>query len=264
MLLRLLSPRIKPRSTRQLEAAAQQVLLSNLSFPSLSHLRLPFQLGASYTTLFRVILPHPHRPTSTMKFTATAALCLSAVALAQDSASATTKSAFDLCLDATCPKNRNDPNCQATCKGVPNPNASMIANANECYGKCNSSNLDYQGAIDCHNNCNNLLYNPSGVVVSDHLVPAGVSSGASAAPTSAAASGSGSASPSATTKASSAPTTGASSAPKSSGTGSASASASGSANASTTAAGSTSKNSASTLTKTALSAMVVVAAAALF
>ncbi|KAJ1961369.1 hypothetical protein GGI12_003288 [Dipsacomyces acuminosporus] len=155
-----------------------------------------------------------------MKFSvAAAAVCLSAVAVAQTSAPASAKSAYELCLDARCPTKRNDLNCQATCKSVPNPNASMIAAANECYGKCNG--LGYQEAIDCRNKCESLLYNPSGVIVSDHLVPAGVTSGAETAakPT---ASGSASAKPTASASASaSAPASGSASAPTANGSDSA-------------------------------------------
>ncbi|KAJ1955894.1 hypothetical protein EC988_001632, partial [Linderina pennispora] len=137
-----------------------------------------------------------------MQFIVAAVAAFAAVAAAQESSSSTTpKSAYQLCLEATCPNDQNNLNCQATCKNVPNPNASMIAAATECIGKC--ATLGYQEAIDCTNNCNAMLYNPSGVVVSDHLTAAGVSSAAKPTASSAASSA---ASTPASTGASSSPT----------------------------------------------------------
>ncbi|KAJ1662157.1 hypothetical protein IW140_003438 [Coemansia sp. RSA 1813] len=100
---------------------------------------------------------------------AAALLALAAVAVAQDSSSSL--SALEQCYKQKCPNGVTNA-CQAACLNNPNPNASMIAETNKCYEGCNG--LDYQGAIDCQAKCNEL-YNPSGVVVTDHLTPAGVS-----------------------------------------------------------------------------------------
>ncbi|KAJ2654193.1 hypothetical protein IWW48_006266 [Coemansia sp. RSA 1200] len=94
-----------------------------------------------------------------------------AVAVAQDSSSSSL-SAYEQCLEDKCPSNKNDVSCQASCLSNPNPNASMIAETNKCYEGCNG--LDYQGAIDCQKKCNEI-YNPSGVIVTDHLTPDGFS-----------------------------------------------------------------------------------------
>ncbi|KAJ2607739.1 hypothetical protein H4S08_004722 [Coemansia sp. RSA 1365] len=88
---------------------------------------------------------------------------LAAVALAQKSSSSL--NAYEKCLEDTCADNKNDVSCQAACLGNPNPNPSMISEANECYLGCDG--LDYQAAIDCHTKCN-LIYNPTGSVITDH------------------------------------------------------------------------------------------------
>ncbi|PIA12645.1 hypothetical protein COEREDRAFT_90130 [Coemansia reversa NRRL 1564] len=88
---------------------------------------------------------------------------LAAAALAQKSSSSL--SAYEKCLEDTCADNKNDVSCQAACLGNPNPNPSMISEANECYLGCDG--LDYQAAIDCHTKCN-LIYNPTGSVITGH------------------------------------------------------------------------------------------------
>ncbi|KAJ2848862.1 hypothetical protein IWW36_003035 [Coemansia brasiliensis] len=98
-----------------------------------------------------------------MKFVALFALA--AVAVAQDSSSSL--DAFQQCMQDKCDGDLTNVNCQAACNGNPNPNASMIAAATECISKCNG--LDHDAAIQCVTNCNNSIYNPSGVIVSDHL-----------------------------------------------------------------------------------------------
>ncbi|KAJ2514474.1 hypothetical protein GGI11_003015 [Coemansia sp. RSA 2049] len=116
-----------------------------------------------------------------MKFAVAAGLLgFVAVAVAQDSSSSSL-SAYEQCLEDKCPSNKNDVSCQASCLSNPNPNASMIAETNKCYEGCNG--LDYQGAIDCQAKCNEI-YNPSGVIVTDHLTPDGFSNdGSSSAST---------------------------------------------------------------------------------
>ncbi|KAJ1897748.1 hypothetical protein LPJ66_003186 [Kickxella alabastrina] len=109
-------------------------------------------------------------------FAATIVLGMAAVAVAQDSSSSL--SVYEQCLEDKCPNSKEDVSCQAACKGNPNPNASMIAETNECYKGC--IGLDYQGAIDCQAKCNNI-YNPANTVVTGHLVPAGVSTGSGSA-----------------------------------------------------------------------------------
>ncbi|KAJ2843608.1 hypothetical protein GGI22_007151, partial [Coemansia erecta] len=103
-----------------------------------------------------------------MKFAA-ALLGLAAVAAAQSSSSSSSLSEYEQCLQSKCP-NGKTPDCQAACLNIPNPNASMISETNECYKGC--VGLDYQAAIDCQAKCNEI-YNPSGLIVSDHLTPAG-------------------------------------------------------------------------------------------
>ncbi|KAI9471144.1 hypothetical protein LPJ78_005648 [Coemansia sp. RSA 989] len=117
-----------------------------------------------------------------MKFVALFALA--AVAAAQDSSSSL--DAFQQCIQDKCDGDLTNVNCQAACNGNPNPNASMIAAATECIGKCNG--LDHDAAIQCVTNCNNSIYNPSGVVVSDHLSAASFTD--QPAPTTASSSGS--------------------------------------------------------------------------
>ncbi|KAJ2744907.1 hypothetical protein GGI20_002599 [Coemansia sp. BCRC 34301] len=104
-----------------------------------------------------------------MKLAATI-LSLAAAVSAQASSS-TTLTAFEQCLQKTCPSNIHDVNCQAACLGLPNPNASMIADTAACYAKC--PNTDQQAQIDCKNKCDQI-YNPSGSVISNHLTPDGV------------------------------------------------------------------------------------------
>ncbi|KAJ2440116.1 hypothetical protein GGF42_007732, partial [Coemansia sp. RSA 2424] len=104
-----------------------------------------------------------------MKLAATI-LSLAAAAAAQASSS-TTLTALEQCLQKTCPGNIHDVSCQAACLGLPNPNASMIADTAACYAKCPDTNQ--QAQIDCKNRCDQI-YNPSGSVISDHLTPEGV------------------------------------------------------------------------------------------
>ncbi|KAJ1928475.1 hypothetical protein FBU59_007127, partial [Linderina macrospora] len=52
-----------------------------------------------------------------MQFIVAAFAAFAAVAVAQESSSSIApKSPFQVCLEATCPDNLNDVNCQATCK----------------------------------------------------------------------------------------------------------------------------------------------------
>ncbi|KAI9502621.1 hypothetical protein BX070DRAFT_226528 [Coemansia spiralis] len=134
-----------------------------------------------------------------MKFAAaTALLGLVTVAFAQESSSSSLN-AFQQCLQSKCPNNTGDVNCQAACSSNPNPNASMIEATNECYKKCNG--LGYQEAIDCQTQCNQI-YNPTGVVVSNHLTPAGVTAASSSGSSAASSTGSASSTPDANSKSS--------------------------------------------------------------
>lgn len=105
-----------------------------------------------------------------MKFFAIAALA-TAVLAADQSSSSKALSAFEQCIHDHCPNDPHNVNCNAACQNIPNPNGSMISETNECYKKC--TGLDYQAAIDCHNKCN-AIYNPTGVIVTSHIIPAGV------------------------------------------------------------------------------------------
>ncbi|KAJ2047416.1 hypothetical protein H4S04_004460 [Coemansia sp. S16] len=104
-----------------------------------------------------------------MKLAATI-LALAATAAAQASSASLT--ALQQCLQKTCPNNIHDVACQAACLGLPNPNASMIADTAACYAKCPAT--DQQAQIDCKNRCDQI-YNPSGSIISNHLTPDGVS-----------------------------------------------------------------------------------------
>ncbi|KAJ2752556.1 hypothetical protein GGI19_003748 [Coemansia pectinata] len=104
-----------------------------------------------------------------MKLAATI-LTLAATAAAQASSASLT--ALQQCLQKTCPNNIHDVACQAACLGLPNPNASMIADTAACYAKCPAT--DQQAQIDCKNKCDQI-YNPSGSIISNHLTPDGVS-----------------------------------------------------------------------------------------
>ncbi|KAJ2708442.1 hypothetical protein H4R19_004742 [Coemansia spiralis] len=111
-----------------------------------------------------------------MKFAAV--LALAAVAAAQTSRAPTP---FEQCIQKLCPNTPTDVNCQAACNGNPNPNSAMIAQVNECYANCDKpGNNDVAG---CRDKCNQI-YNPTGVVVTDHLVPEGVTPAAEPKPTS--------------------------------------------------------------------------------
>ncbi|KAJ2835070.1 hypothetical protein GGI24_000037 [Coemansia furcata] len=107
-----------------------------------------------------------------MKLAATI-LSLASIVAAQDSSSSVTLTPLQQCLQKTCPNNVNDVNCQAACLGLPNPNASMIADTAACYAKCPATD-NQQAQIDCKNKCDQI-YNPSGSIISDHLTPVGVS-----------------------------------------------------------------------------------------
>ncbi|KAJ2762674.1 hypothetical protein IWQ57_005741 [Coemansia nantahalensis] len=106
-----------------------------------------------------------------------AVLALSAVAVAQ---SATPLTVFEQCIQKKCPNNPTDVNCQAACQGNPNPNASMISQVYDCYEQCSKPGVADVAA--CREKCN-LIYNPEGVIITDHLVPEGVTPTAIALPT---------------------------------------------------------------------------------
>ncbi|KAJ1998576.1 hypothetical protein H4R26_005404, partial [Coemansia thaxteri] len=185
-------------------------------------------------------------------------LTFAAAAAAQASSTTATLTALQQCLLKTCPNNVNDVNCQAACLGLPNPNASMIADTAACYAKCPAS--DQQAQIDCKNKCDQI-YNPSGSVITGHETPAGFSAAStSSAPSSKPASAA-SSTPAATSGSSKPPSSSSSAAPH---TGSELPNLTDSNESSNSEKTSNTKTSSAATLKAAFSAAVIVAAAALF